>query len=346
MGGDSSIRRCTRQFPLDYDTWYCIFQKLNSLIDQTSFGLTCVTFRNIQKSTSQKLSLGYFGCPHITYSCLTPLLKYGSTLQSVNLDYCSCITDTQLKLIASACPLLSVISLTLTSVTDGSLEVLSKLCKFLNEVNLFGCHLITDKGIYFLNQNCHQLRALIISECCLIRGVGFRECSPTLACLEAFSCDLDFSRIVSGGGLEYLNLAGSTQYDFPDLTFLESIRLGFASKLKYLNISRCSFVDEDFIIKISRGCPLLQEWNLTGCNKIGIPGWKSIGKYCQNLEKLHVGYCIGLLYIGAGCKRLSVIFMKKQHHYSPEVIDSFRLQRQGVEIKTKVLWHDAVLVHN
>ncbi|XP_071732396.1 F-box/LRR-repeat protein 12-like [Rutidosis leptorrhynchoides] len=372
MGGDSCLRCCTRQLPLDYDTWYCIFQKLNSLIDQNSFGLTCVTFRNIQNSTSrrclkircsnnnsiidsfiidkllnrhsklEKLTLGCYGCPHLTYSCLTPLLKYGSTLRSLNLDHCNSIRETQLKLIASACPLLSVISLTITSITDGGLQVLSKSCKYLNEVNLFGCYNITDNGIYFLIQNCHQLRALIISQCGLIHGVGFRECSPTLACLEAFNCDLDskaVSRIVSGGGLEYLNLG---TYGSRGSTVLEPIGLGFASKLKCLNIARCSLVDDDVIIKISRGCPLLQEWNLTGCNMIWIPGWKSIGKYCQNLETLHVGYCIGrgLLYVGAGCKRLSVIVIEENQNTS-EIIGLFKLQREDVEIKTKVPWHDA-----
>ncbi|XP_071741448.1 F-box/LRR-repeat protein 12-like [Rutidosis leptorrhynchoides] len=359
MGRDSSLRVCTRRHILfelellDHDSWYYIFQKLNSTIDQNSFGLTCSTFRHIQNSRRRKslkipcskgdsivdsfiinkllsrhttkletLTLCYsFGCPNITDSCLTPLLKYGSTLNSLYLDQCGSITDTGLALIASACPLLTVISLAGTSVSDDGLKVVSQSCKSLEELNLNSCQDISDHGIYYLNQNCRQLRALRISGCYNIHGAGFRECSRTLVCLEAFSCDLDpcmgVSHIVSGGGLEYLNLAFSFFKDYPSTFFLDRIGLGgFGSKLKYLNMSACCSVDDDVTLQISRGCPLLQELNLTGCNEIGISGWESIGLYCQkNLETLHVSSCNihhcgkGLISIGASCKRLSVLFI-------------------------------------
>ncbi|XP_071715134.1 F-box/LRR-repeat protein 12-like [Rutidosis leptorrhynchoides] len=301
MGEYSSIRRCTRKLQLDYDTWYYIYQKLNSTIDQNSFGLTCVTFRDIQNLSRKSLklrcsnsntnsiidsvtidkllnrhtqleilTLGCRGCRHITYSCLTPLLKYGSTLHSLYLVWCEFITDTELTLIASACLLLSVISLRCAyEVSDHGLEILSKSCTSLKEVNLVDCNSITDNGIYFLNQNCRQLRALRVSGCYNIVGVGFRDCSPTLACLDAFNCNLDstgVSQIVSGGGLEYLNISSPNR-----LIVLEPIGLGFCSKLKFLNIAYCSFVDDDVIVKISRGCPLLQDWNLTGAARTQAP---------------------------------------------------------------------------
>ncbi|XP_071738418.1 F-box/LRR-repeat protein 12-like [Rutidosis leptorrhynchoides] len=379
MGGDSNIRRCTRQLQIDYDIWCYIYEKLDSAIDQNLFALTCVTFRDIRNSSRkslklrcstttdfinssiidkllsrhtqlQTLTLGCVDyCCHIRDSCLTPLLKYGSTLHSLHLDGCASVTVTGLILIASACPLLSVISLSLTSVSNPGLRILSKKCKSLKEVNLEYCTGVTDDGIFFLNQNCRQLRVLRISGCPNITGVGFRECSPTLARLEAYNCNLDprtgVSQIVSGGGLEYLILGRTppTYLTRPPVV-LELIPLGgFCPKLKFLNIAWCSFsAADDVIAKISRGCPLLQEWNLTGCNGIGIYGWESIGLYCQNLEILHVADCKslcdrGLLSIGAGCKRLSVIIVD-ENQYGLDGVCHFRSQRGDVEIKTVGAW--------
>ncbi|XP_071741338.1 F-box/LRR-repeat protein 12-like [Rutidosis leptorrhynchoides] len=379
MVAGSSLRRpCNRQqVQLDYDSWYYVFQKLNSTTDKTCFGLTCTSFRDIQNSSCkclkircsdensivdsyiidkllkrhkklEKLTVGcrIFYCPHITDSCLNPLLKYGSTLRSLYLDQCGFITETGFSLVASGCPLLSVISLSFTHVTDGGLEILSKSCKFLDEVNLNYCIKITDNGVFFLNQNCRQLRALRISCCNRIHGVGFGVLSPSLSCLEAYNLDLDasmdVSNIVSGGGLEYLSIGTH----FPTNIVLEPIGLGgFGSKLKYLNIT-CSGADDDVIVKISRGCPLLQEWNLTGCNSIGIAGWESIGLYCQNLKTLHVGYCKklcerGLISIALGCKRLSILVIEKGSQNQPDAVDFFRLLREDVKIVTQVTWVQA-----
>ncbi|XP_071710749.1 F-box/LRR-repeat protein 12-like [Rutidosis leptorrhynchoides] len=378
MGGDSSLG----QLQPDYDTWYSIYQKINSTTDQNFFGLTCVTFRHIQNSSCKSLKLrcrnfhsiidsstihkllnrhtqletltlgchDCDSCEHVTYSCLTPLQKYGSTLHSLYLDRCVKITDIELIFIASACRLLSVISLSFTSVSDPGLKILSKSCKFLKDVNLVHCESITDNGVFFLNQNCRQLRSLRVSCCRNITGVGFKNCSPTLACLDAYECNLDsraVSRIVSGGDLECLNIGVNPppiNYERPLVVFKPDC-LTFASKLKYLNVSSCSFADDDVIVKISRGCPLLQEWNLTDCNTIGITGWESIGLYCQNLETIHVGFCVklcdrGLLCIVDGCKRLSVIYIEKSRNLL-EGIGLFRLQREDVEIKPRLSWKHA-----
>ncbi|GJY54250.1 leucine-rich repeat domain, L domain-like protein [Tanacetum coccineum] len=117
--------------------------------------------------------------------------------------------------------------------------------------------------------------------------------------------------ILSGGGLEYLNLYRLQKRNQGN--GLEAIGLGLASNLKILNFYMCNFVEEAAIIEISRGCPLLQEWNLSHCHKIGMSGWESIGLHCKNLERLHVTGCKnlcdrGLLALGNGCKRLNGVW--------------------------------------
>ncbi|KAF5802765.1 putative leucine-rich repeat domain superfamily [Helianthus annuus] len=85
-------------------------------------------------------------------------------------------------------------------------------------------------------------------------------------------------------------------------------------------------------------CPLLKEWNLSLCTEIKLSGWESIGKYCHNLEKLHVNGCRGLCDRGLialrnGCKRLSVVYITRCQQVSMLAITLFKIARWDVEMK-------------
>nr|GEU36097.1 leucine-rich repeat domain, L domain-like protein [Tanacetum cinerariifolium] len=266
---------------------------------------------------------------------------YGAELHSLSLSFGTIITKNGLMSITNACPLLSVISLYYyCSITDSGLETLTKACKSLKEVSLEGCTKITDRGILSLNQNCRQLRALNFSCCRKVDGVSFNGISSTLTCLDAEGCAMDMNatgagRILSGGGLKYLNLSKSK---IPG-NGLAAIGLGFASNLKILHFYKCRFIKDDAIIEISKGCPLLQEWNLSVCFQIGIRGWESIGLYCKNLGTLNVINCYiceaGLLALGNGCKRLSLLYIRKRNSagYDDPSFFKSKLQREDVQIK-------------
>ncbi|GJS98919.1 leucine-rich repeat domain, L domain-like protein [Tanacetum coccineum] len=350
------------------DCWYLIYEKLDSKLDQISFGLTCHRFLDIQNSRCKSLKIDEYMCFTEAYSLilgkllnrfrqlellcldnsvievsdstLTHFENNGSKLHSLYLSFGTNITKYGLMSITNGCPLLSVISLYYCSITDSGLETLTKACKSLKEVSLEGCTKITDRGILSLNQNCRQLRALNISCCRKVVGVSFNGISSTLTCLDAEGCAMDMNatgvgRILSGGGLEYLNLSKGK---IPG-NGLAAIGLGFASNLKILHFYKCSFIKDDAIIEISKGCPLLQEWNLSVCFQIGIRGWESIGLYCKNLETLNVINCYicdaGLLALGNGCKRLSLLYIRKRNSagYDDPSFFKSKLQREDVEIK-------------
>lgn len=363
---------CITHLPDDF--LYLIFHKLDSTLDRKSFGLTCHHFFDIQNSSHKSLDVGrvprsnraifdtesfivdkllnrFRQLESLNLSCLseisdsglTKLQLFGSKLQSLCLAFCPRVTNLGLSYIASGCPLLSVISLSNCSVTDAGLEILTKSCKSLIEVNLAWCLKITDRGIWSLNQNCRQLRALKISGCINIVGVGFQGCSATLSYLEANYCAFDpmgITGILSGGGLEYINLYNP--HKRTGGLGLAAIGSGIAANLKVLDFRMCTFATEDVIISISKGCPLLHEWNLSSCENIGISGWESIGLYCQNLETLHVNKCVnlcdrGLLALGNGCKRLSVIYMTDCWRITLSGIVSLKIQRDDVKIIHKVV---------
>ncbi|PWA74603.1 leucine-rich repeat domain, L domain-like protein [Artemisia annua] len=325
LGSEKNKRSCTpTACLLPDDALYLIFEKLDSELDQQSFGLTCHSFLDIQNTSRKCLRLGCVQslycsydhaaifrnavnietllkrfsqlqslclgcCIRVSDSCLELLLEYCSKLHSLYLDKCYYLTDIGLASVASGCQLLSSISLSECSVTDSGLEILTKLCKALKEVNLDGCIDITDNGIRSLNQNCRQLRSLNISSCDRVNGEGFKGFS-TLACLEAYNCEF---------------------YSMKDV--------------------------DDAIIEISKGCPLLQEWNLSFCEKIGISGWESIGLYCKNLKIIHVNGCRnlddrGLLSLGDGCKRLSMIYRTAGDKITRSGLLLLKEKREDVEI--------------
>ncbi|GJR52174.1 leucine-rich repeat domain, L domain-like protein [Tanacetum coccineum] len=229
---------CISLTHLPRDSLRSIFEKLDSNHDQESFGLTCHSFLDIQNLSCKCLKLGCRStcsslhdsvnietllkrfnqleslslgtCLKVSDSRLNALLKYCSNLRSLYLDQCCYLTNVGLTSVASCCPLLSIISLSRCTIRDSGLEILSKSCKSLKEVNISGCIRITDRGIQSLNENCSQLRALNISGCDEIVGESFEGFSSTLTCLEAEYCAFNSTAvgsILSGGGLEYLNLS-------------------------------------------------------------------------------------------------------------------------------------------
>lgn len=258
---------------------------------------------------------------------------------SLNLDHCSLLTDTGLYLFASSCPLLTVISLYSCNITDRGLQTLAIGCPSLKRINLSFCHRVSDFGLRAISQACSQLLAVKLLCCCDITGVGFTGCSPTLTYVHAESCGLEpagIAALVSGGGLRCLNLHNIRfSYYNNGVAYIGS---GFATQLKILNMRMCQSVGDMAIVAISKGFPLLEEWNLAYCDEVRIAGWESIGINCNKLEKLHVNNCrnlcdIGLEALERGCGRLKVLYMSEGSGLSNAAILRFRSSRGNVEIK-------------
>ncbi|GFP98736.1 F-box/LRR-repeat protein 12 [Phtheirospermum japonicum] len=341
------------------DCLYFIFQRLDSSYDRESFGLTCHCWLRIQNSSRRSLRLTEINSYHLyrllarftnlhslSLSCCTELpdpglsvlVRYGLKLQRLNLDCCFGITDHGLSYVASGCPFLTIISLYRCSVTDTGLETLSKSCSSLADVNLSYCSLISDIGIRALSENCLCLRAVSISHCRNMTGIGFRGCSNTLVYLEADSCKLDpegIRAVVSGGGLEYLNISNlSWCVRGHGLADIDSL---YVSNLKVLNFRLCRTIGDEAIVKIATGCPLLEEWNLALCHEVRIEGWESIGLNCRRLERLHVNRCQnlcdqGLRGLRDGCKRLRRLYLGRCRRLSWTAVEMFKCLRGDVRI--------------
>ncbi|KAL9453952.1 hypothetical protein AB3S75_009539 [Citrus x aurantiifolia] len=373
----SSVDGQTSVMDLPDDCLRFIFQWLDCGTDRESFGLTCHRWLDIQNLCRRSLQfqcsftlltrsslsqpiidirsfhvsrlltrfqhlnwLSLSGCTELPDLGLNQLQNYGSKLQTLYLDCCFQITDNGLSMIATDCSSLTSISLYRCNVTDVGLETLANTCSTLMRVNLSYCLHISDCGLRALSQGCSQLTAVRISSCRSVTGIGFNGCSPTLAYIDAESCQLGpegIIGIVSGGGLEFLNVSGMS------LTLngggLAAIGTGYATRLKTLNLRMCRNVGDESIVAIAKGCPLLEEWNLSLCHEVRFPGWASVGLSCNNLEKLHVNRCRnlcdrGLQALRDGCKQLLILYVnKKNNRVSLTAWELFKMYRGNVDIK-------------
>ncbi|MCL7027523.1 hypothetical protein MKW94_029822 [Papaver nudicaule] len=359
-----------------------IFQQLDSRMDRDSFGLTCHRWLHIQNTSrrsvklccsvttygSSRLTQGSFnvsafhvyklltrfpyltslslsGCTELPDSGLSQLEFFGSSLRSLCLACCFQITDTGFSLVASGCSNLKSVDFYRCNITDIGLTAIAKSCLSLQTVNLSYCTKISDCGVRFLSQKCRQLRSLVMSHCRSITGSGFNGCSETLVHVEADSCKLEpdgISGLVSGGGLEYLNLSGLFWSIHGD--GLARIGQGSAVHLRVLNLRMCRDATNEAIMMISKGCPALQEWSLAFCHEITITGWVAIGWNCNNLEVLHVNRCRnfcdrGLQALQDGCKNLSKLHMNHCVRVTQLAVESFKCRRSSVVISQEEAVH-------
>ncbi|CAN6554399.1 unnamed protein product [Malus baccata var. baccata] len=298
----SSSNSLTTIMDLPDDCLIFIFQCLVSGSDRESFGLTCHRCLRVQNLSRRSLqfqcSFKQLDISSLSLSAFTlvvPIWVHRATrFRLVPLVLCCLgITDHGLYMAATGCPSLQVISLYRCQITDFGLGNLDKSCSVLKDVNLLYCYCISDCGLKALSQVCRQLQAVKISHCKGITGVGFKGSSSTLAYVGAKSCKLEpecLLGIVSGGGIEYLNISGILQNCRNGLA---AIGRGFAFRLKILNLRLCRTFGDMSIVAIAEGCPLL---------------------HFHKLEKLHVNRCRnlcdqGLVALRNGCKQLSVLYM-------------------------------------
>lgn len=124
---------------------------------------------------------------------------------------------------------------------------------------------------------------------------------------------------VSGGGLAFLNVS-LVSWCLPTKK-LAVIWAGFARRLKVLKLRGCGSIGEEPILEIAKACPFLEEWDSAFCHKVKLPGWLSIGTYCNNLETLHGSRSRnfgnrGLEALRNGCKMLMVLYPSRDSHFA------------------------------
>ncbi|GJS80415.1 RNI-like superfamily protein, partial [Tanacetum coccineum] len=110
-----------------------------------------------------------------------------------------------------------------------------------------------------------------------IAGHAFKGLEPTL--------------LNGGGSLECLHF---TSIIGPWGHELSIIGLGFAANLKILNFQDVRLVNDEIVLQIAKGCPLLTEWNLSWCAISRLLGGTrsdctvKIWRYCMSPQQASV----------------------------------------------------------
>ncbi|KAK1265981.1 F-box/LRR-repeat protein 12 [Acorus gramineus] len=350
------------------DILLIIFRNLSCSVEHHKFGLTCHRWLQLQNIARRSLSLEFSydtyvyhqyirylprlisrfpnlssvvlaGCAEMQDSSLLHLRSIGRTLRSLSLRCCFGITDAGITNMSAGCPHLVSVTLYRSNVTDVGIKALAESCPGLESVNLSHCTLISDAGIGALSRGCPGIRAMVLSSCQGVTGTGFHGCSSSLVFVVADCCPLTpegILGVVSGGGLEYLNVMGLRSWVSRD--GLDGLGGGRARNLRFLNLQACMFVRDKSVSAISRGCPNLEEWNLAACHEVHAPGWVEIGSNCANLKALHVNRCrnlcdSGLQCIGEGCVRLTRLYMNGCRMVTDVGLESFRRRRPEVQVR-------------
>lgn len=116
------------------------------------------------------------GCPHLkklslqscywlTVGCLEAMALHHTNIEDLDLKNCP-VQEQCLFILLNNFRKLRVLSLaSISSINDNVLFMISKYQEDIVHLNLFGCSLITDRGIGALSLNCKKLETLSIRGC-------------------------------------------------------------------------------------------------------------------------------------------------------------------------------------
>ncbi len=90
---------------------------------------------------------------------------YYNSLQKVNFNYCSHLTDNSITGLTNYCKLLREASFAGTGITATGIQTLASKCPKLTKLNIESCKNVRDSTVKFVAQKCPRLEDLNVSRC-------------------------------------------------------------------------------------------------------------------------------------------------------------------------------------
>ncbi|MFA5075140.1 MAG: hypothetical protein WC436_03495 [Candidatus Babeliales bacterium] len=219
-------------------------------------------FRQITPNKYGHLDL--CGYKNMTDNQLEQLLQRFPNIRSLDLSFCSNITDSGLQYIAN-CHNLKFLDLRLCSkIKDNSIFSILQGCHELQNLSLSCCKLITDASLQFLIYGCPKLKSLFLPRQTTDKGLQYLS--------------------QHGQHFEKLYFVGCPEITEDGLVSL----ISNCPNLKEINITKQATDKE--LICIANTCQELKELSIVNSNQITDNGIHSlIG--CQNLRILNITGC-------------------------------------------------------
>eukprot|EP00300_Choanocystis_sp_HF-7_P029749 c3729_g1_i1.p1 GENE.c3729_g1_i1~~c3729_g1_i1.p1 ORF type:complete len:542 (+),score=79.38 c3729_g1_i1:108-1733(+) len=232
----------------------------------------------------------------IAHSC-------GASLTSVDLSFCSDVSDQAVLVLAHCAPSLRFLSLAMCRrVTDDGLIEIARNCEGLEHVSVAGCRFVSDRSLTCLAQRCHRLHSLDLVWCGGLTNHGLvriarRWSSRKLTTLSLSGCPSvsNMALMSIGDGcpaLRHIEMDGcGSLTDRGFVSLLKSCVL-----LHHINLSRCTRITSVTLQVMANYSSKLQVLKVCGCVKLTDGGLSAVLAKCKQLRELYV----------AGCERLSV----------------------------------------
>lgn len=204
------------------------------------------------------------------------------SLESINIsrkNLSSRITDVSLLALAEGCRDLQSISLSgCEMITDVGISWIANGCRKLTQLNIANCYKVSNAGLRYIGEECHQLRKIVINNVKKISDVGIRflangcnnleqlHASGLYLLTDGVSREFGLEGIQSLGAspssrsICYLNLHGCFHISSISLHAIASM-----TKLEVLNLSGCTLLTCEGMVKIANSCRYLRYLSLASC---------------------------------------------------------------------------------
>lgn len=210
------------------------------------------------------------------------LRELGSKMKNFKVLTCSNIgslQDGHLVVIAYCFPFLEELDISFpldSQASDFGILRLASLLENLRKINLSGNHLITDKSLFSLCQNCTSMEQISFFTCFKITQVGIASAIRLRPSLSSISFNIEKKRI-HGPGLTPLPI---------NLDLIDSFKS--LKRLTAVDLSN-SFISDEFLVSIAEGSGggnLLNKLILQDCCNCTFEGINCLLSKCQSVQYL------------------------------------------------------------
>ncbi len=114
-------------------------------------------------------------------------VRQGADLRAVDLSRCSESTPAELELFSDHVRDVYSLNLKKCTVLDHTMSVIGRRCRYLRELDLEGCDLLTDVACESIGEHCKELRRLSIAGCGKITDEGVNDIARHCSSLTALN---------------------------------------------------------------------------------------------------------------------------------------------------------------
>lgn len=241
--------------------------------------------------------------------------RCGDYLKRLTLRGCRSVSDASMQIFSRNCRNLEEINLDdCKQLTDETCKSLAENCHRLAHLNIASCD-VTDLSLEHIGEGCKNLKHINISNCNKIRPPGIeslaKNCTNlvsfiSIACGESTMNDESLKNLSTYcHKLKMINLNGcSAITDVGVEHFANNCH-----QLVYCCLSKCFAITDQSLISLGRGCQQLKTLGLIGCHQLTDHGFQNLTKTCKLLENLDLEDCVlitdqTLFYLTNNCTNL------------------------------------------